>query len=124
MSFCPCCGRANGRNDLSSRERATLYWVIRGKTSQEIAKKMSRSLGTARHTIHRVHQKLGTRTREELIEVGTEYLDRKDELRSSRAIQVDRIESPAIAGDVRMNQRSTDECRQQRVSVCCLGTDK
>ena len=95
MNFCHCCGRANGRNDLSSRERAVLYWVIRGKTSSEIAKKMSRSLGTARHTIHRVHQKLGTRTRKELIEVGTEYLDRKAELQSLRSHPANRIESPA-----------------------------
>ena len=95
MSFCACCGRANGRNDLSPMERAALYWIIRGKTCQEIADKLNRSIGTARHTVYRAHQKLGTRTRAQLIDVGTEYLDRKAELQSLRSHPANRIESPA-----------------------------
>ena len=85
--FCKCCGRSSGLSaDLSTRERAVLYWIVRGKTCPEIATRLSRALGTVRMQVHNAHRKLGTSTRAELIEVGTDYLDLKADLqKASRA---------------------------------------
>ena len=85
--FCRCCGRASALGiDLTAHERAILYWVVRGETCPQIARRFGRAIGTVRSEVNRAHQKLGTNTRFNLIKIGTDYLDLKADLqKASRA---------------------------------------
>ena len=86
--FCKCCGRASALGiDLTAHERAILYWVVRGETCPQIAKRFGRAIGTVRSEVNRAHQKLGTNTRFNLIKIGTDYLDVRSELKRTESTQ-------------------------------------
>lgn len=70
----PSLRNALGLLGLSQRETEVLYWVLRGKDNEAIAKHLEINLGTVRKHLESIYRKLGVQSRTEAIARALEKL--------------------------------------------------